>query len=452
MATTLSADNTANALVSVANTQAATTTVTSFTTVGGNLNFSQSGGGALQFTGPVTSGNGSTNGGSITVNATNGITIAGTANVSSASGSGGSLIVTGAVTLIGPVTGGQGTITLNGGGGSNADIVITGNITIAGPLSLTAQRDILIRAVLTTTGANTNSLSLVAGTGASGANAGGVWVDNNSPFTGQVVSAGTLTITGKDLFATPTPTTDAIRLDGTVSAAGTILLDNTTTGGAAPAGAGTWLNTTVQTSAGNILVNNPVTLTGSATVTNTASAGNVTFASTIDGGFGLTVNDSGTTTFTGAVGATTPLASLTTDAPGTTQINGGSVKTSGNQTYNDAVTLGTTTTLTATGGSINQGTTGTISGGSLITSSATGTNLGNANTISTFNATNTVSGNVTLVNAAAPLTVTGITATGGSIAVNNTGNLNTSGTVQDTTAGTAINLTATTGTLTIGAA
>src|SRR6185369_16995213 len=54
---------------------------------------------------------------------------------------------------------------------------------------------------------------------------------------------------------------------------------------------------------------------------------------------------SGTTTFDGAVG-TTVLSSLATDAGGSTQINGGSVATTGNQTYNDAVSLGAATTLT----------------------------------------------------------------------------------------------------------
>ena len=46
----------------------------------------------------------------------------------------------------------------------------------------------------------------------------------------------------------------------------------------------------------------------------------------------------------------TPLTSLTTNAGGTTALNGGTVTTTGAQTYNDAVTLGADTTLTSTGG------------------------------------------------------------------------------------------------------
>ena len=60
------------------------------------------------------------------------------------------------------------------------------------------------------------------------------------------------------------------------------------------------------------------------------------------GAFALVLNTAGTTTFGAAVGGGGPnlLASLTTDAPGSTALNGGSVTTAGAQTYNDAVTLG----------------------------------------------------------------------------------------------------------------
>src|SRR5438105_9609112 len=64
----------------------------------------------------------------------------------------------------------------------------------------------------------------------------------------------------------------------------------------------------------------------------------------------LIVNASGVTTFSGAVGdAGKRLASLTTDAAGSTAINGGSVTTTGDQTYHDPVTLNAaanSTTLT----------------------------------------------------------------------------------------------------------
>jgi hypothetical protein len=80
-----------------------------------------------------------------------------------------------------------------------------------------------------------------------------------------------------------------------------------------------------------------------------AGAGNISFADTVNGNFALTANSMGTTTFGGAVGGGAALATLTTNAGGTTAINGGAISTMGAQTYNDAVTLGAGTTLTSTG-------------------------------------------------------------------------------------------------------
>ena len=62
-------------------------------------------------------------------------------------------------------------------------------------------------------------------------------------------------------------------------------------------------------------------------------------------------------------GGNAALVSLTTDANGTgvTQINGGAVNTTGNQTYNDPVVLGANTVLTSTtNGDITFG--GTLNG------------------------------------------------------------------------------------------
>ncbi|MBS0267235.1 MAG: hypothetical protein JSS02_35250, partial [Planctomycetes bacterium] len=98
----------------------------------------------------------------------------------------------------------------------------------------------------------------------------------------------------------------------------------------------------------------PVQLLNHTTLTSTSS-GDINFQSTIDGTFDLTINTKGITTFGGAVGGTDTLKSITTDANGTTEINGGAITTTGAQTFNDAVTLGNTptptpsTTLTSTG-------------------------------------------------------------------------------------------------------
>src|SRR5207253_1108477 len=104
------------------------------------------------------------------------------------------------------------------------------------------------------------------------------------------------------------------------------------------------------TTTGDQTYHDPVTLNAAANTT-TLTGVNVTFDSTVrsttDGEEALIVNASGLTTFGGAVGdASKRLASLTTDAAGSTAINGGSVTTTGAQTYRDAVTLRAAATLT----------------------------------------------------------------------------------------------------------
>ncbi len=77
------------------------------------------------------------------------------------------------------------------------------------------------------------------------------------------------------------------------------------------------------TTTGDQIYNDAVVLTTDVTI----NALNATFNSTVDGdgvvGRALTVNATGTT-FEGNVGGTTALASLTTDAAGTTDLNAAS--------------------------------------------------------------------------------------------------------------------------------
>ena len=76
----------------------------------------------------------------------------------------------------------------------------------------------------------------------------------------------------------------------------------------------------------------------------------ITFGSTIDRSAVnavLTVNTTGRTIFNGSIGETTPIRTLTTDAGGTTEMNGRVVVTINDQTYGDAVELGENVTMTA---------------------------------------------------------------------------------------------------------
>src|SRR5262249_5553307 len=82
------------------------------------------------------------------------------------------------------------------------------------------------------------------------------------------------------------------------------------------------------------------TLGASSTLTSTSS-GDISFLSTLGGGFDLTVNTGGTTTFGGVVGGGgAALARLTTDAAGATHVNTTAITTTAAQLYQDDVTLG----------------------------------------------------------------------------------------------------------------
>jgi hypothetical protein len=200
-----------------------------------------------------------------------------------------------------------------------------------------------------------------AGTTVFGGNVGSLgWLTTNAGgstlISGQVVTAGkqtfgdAVTLTGNaELIGTE------LRADFGITGAGNDLRLYMTTPFTLPGGiAGVrnfvsdmmvFANGNFATT-GNQLYKGWVVLEGTSTFGSTG-AGSISFESRLDGGRGLTVNTAGTTTFGGAVGDTTALASLTTDAGGLTRINGGSVTTLGLQFFNDEVVLGNATTLNA---------------------------------------------------------------------------------------------------------
>ncbi len=119
----------------------------------------------------------------------------------------------------------------------------------------------------------------------------------------------------------------------------------------------------------NVIINSATTLNDDLTVS--TGNGNVTTNGTIDGNNDLTFNSAGTTRINGRVGGTTPLANLTTDAPGTTELNNSIDVQTGAMTFNDPVNLISSLTLTGlTGASItfNQ----TVNGANDLTLAATG--------------------------------------------------------------------------------
>jgi filamentous hemagglutinin family protein len=122
----------------------------------------------------------------------------------------------------------------------------------------------------------------------------------------------------------------------------------TTTGAQTYTGALTIDNNLTSTGAGAVTISGALKLDADVVVS--TASGDALFLGTVDSGLlahGLTVNTggNGTTRFGGAVGSLSQLTSVTTNADGTTHIDGGSVKTSADQTYNDAMVLGADTTL-----------------------------------------------------------------------------------------------------------
>ena len=110
----------------------------------------------------------------------------------------------------------------------------------------------------------------------------------------------------------------------------------------------TYLNADL-TVAGALQLQDAVILTIDATLKSTGGD-QITFGKTVDGAYSLNVNTAGITRFNGKVGATTGLASVTTDAPGTTSINA-DLTTAGQMQFNDSVLLTNHVLFTST----NQG-------------------------------------------------------------------------------------------------
>jgi autotransporter-associated beta strand protein/VCBS repeat-containing protein len=140
-------------------------------------------------------------------------------------------------------------------------------------------------------------------------------------------------------------------LGSTVTGTGSLTVGNAAAGGSITIG-----NTTITTT-GAQLHNDAVTLSGNATLD--SGAANLSLASTVDGGFALNANSTGTTTLGGAVGGNTALVSFSTNAGGDTIIIGGLVRTTGTQSYGDATNATTDLTIDA-GGAVSQ--TGALTG------------------------------------------------------------------------------------------
>ena len=322
--------------------------------------------------------------------------------------------------------------------------------------------------------ANTQSLTLNSGTG-------GVITFTNTAPVGQTKSLATLTVVNSNgaTFNAPVTTGTSVVIAGTQQGGATVsFADNLTTPTLTVTGANAYnvsltggantvtnavnfLNTGTVTigdqttdsttfaggvtasasavrMAGAIFTNGGTSASfGSATkavnlIGNTSfntGAGAVTFGGTVDGASSLTVGSSGLTTFAGAIGGTAPLASITTNLGGTTNLPG-IVKTSGNQNFFDAVVLtATPTTLSSTGGGdIDLFSTVAGGGSTALTLLTTGNARLGGNVTGLFSLTPAVSGTTTIgtaltntsISVPSALTFIGPVAVQGNVAITTT--------------------------------
>jgi hypothetical protein len=269
--------------------------------------------------------------------------------------------VSGAITFTGTVNGGF-ALTANSTGATRFVSIVGGS---SGLASLTTDAD------------GTVSLLSVTTSGAQqygdDATLNGVYTTTNSNFvvSGTTTLAGATTVlTGSGNITFDDTVNGAFALTANSSAAtlfsamvggvrslaslttdtgGTVSLQSVTTSGAQQYGDSATLDGTYTTSNKAFSVAGATTLAGDAIVS--TGTGNITFSGTVDGttrgGEALSAHATGITQFAGAVGGGTALASLVTNAGGSTAIDGGVITTTGVQTYADAVTLGASSVLTA---------------------------------------------------------------------------------------------------------
>ena len=191
-----------------------------------------------------------------------------------------------------------------------------------------------------TVGNNTNlAVTTGAGSDTVAIQAGGVSLAGNFTVTSQAIAVnGPVASTGGTVALTNAGT---LTIGGVTISAATAIVQN----GSGPVAITGNANLTT---AGTIAIAGAMTLAGGVTATFTSTgSGAITFSNTIDGGGNLVVNTGGLTSFLGSIGAIQPVASLTTDAAGTTDLNSGTVAATGNLIFNDPVILTANTTLTA---------------------------------------------------------------------------------------------------------
>ncbi|CAB3829356.1 filamentous hemagglutinin N-terminal domain-containing protein [Achromobacter sp. CF-sbj1-Ac2-l] len=296
------------------------------------------------------------------------LSVSGAAIAMAAANTSGSQTYTGNVTLNGDLTGSAigitGNATLAGGKRTLTANGANGGVALSGALNGGAQQAVIVAddgdvalggnasnlASLTITGNNID-LRQVATTGAQQYNGAttlrGAYTTANGAFgvDGATTLASTVSVTtgsGAVAFTGAVSGANALTVtsSGTTTYGGAVdiaSLNQAGTGGTAING-GSVTTSGTQTYVGHVTLGDDAVLTGTT----------VTLANGADGAHALEID--GTALLTGAIGATTKLASLTLDGAAT--LNAGSIATTGNQRYKGAVTLSGDHTLSTTTGGV----------------------------------------------------------------------------------------------------
>jgi hypothetical protein len=218
------------------------------------------------------------------------------------------------------VTDSSGTTTINTANVNAADIEFRDAVTLA----------------VTTTIAGTNSVSFGSTLNSQAGEGNDLTLNTqDGTFVGEVGG-----LTGGELGLVTTDAPGMTTITADFKSASAVFNDATRIG------VSTGTGTVTVTTASDQTYNGALTLAQDTTI----EAHNATFglsvdSSTADKALTVNTNGAGTTIFNGPVGGINPLLSLTTNADGFTSIAGGTINTSGDQLFNDAVVLGLTTVL-----------------------------------------------------------------------------------------------------------
>jgi filamentous hemagglutinin family protein len=269
----------------------------------------------------------------------------------------GTLVLSAVETYTGTATVSAGTLALGAGNilDNASRVAVTGGTFDVGTFSDTVAGVQLASGAITgTTGvltslsdfdlqSGTASAILAGAVGATKTTAGNVTLSGSNTYTGlTAVNAGTLTVTnGNALGATGTGTTVAGGATLAINNAA-IVAEPVTLNGNGFGGIGALTGTGTASLAGN------VTLASASTIGVATAADTLALSGTIEGPGALNLIGSGAVTLGNTVGAATALASLNQSATTSLNLNGGLVRTTGDQVYAGPVTTGGATTLRTT--------------------------------------------------------------------------------------------------------